>query len=271
MRSILSKTEAVLLLAFTALLGVALFAPAMAQSAHQHAFADTRTLGGVLYAMDVLSNLPFALMALAGFWLLWRLPARSVSNMQRAMALLFFGSLLLVAVGSGAYHLDPHDATLALDRYCMALAFAGLLGLATAGQVSERAGATLGLGLLALAPLAVYSWSITGNVMPWAVLQFGGMALLWWLAMLRRREGALRIDWALVLLAYGAAKLLEVNDHAIYHLSGEMISGHSLKHVVAALAAWPVLVGLARHAAPRQNATPLIIADEVAIRWWRNA
>lgn len=271
MRSILSKTEAVLLLACTALLGVALFAPAMSQSIHQHAFADTRTLWGVLYAMDVLSNLPFALVALAGFWLLWRLPARSISNMQRAMALLFLGSLVLVAVGSSTYHLDPQDATLALDRYCMALAFAGLLGMAAAGHVSERAGAALGLALLALGPLAVYAWSVSGNVMPWAVLQFGGMALMWWLAMLRRREGALRIDWALVLLAYGAAKLLELNDHALYHLSGELVSGHSLKHVVAALAAWPVLVGLARHGRPRQNASPVIIADEVAIRWWRNA
>lgn len=271
MQSILTKTEAVLLLAFTALLGVALLAPAMAQSVHQHAFADTRALWGVLYAMDVLSNLPFALMALAGIWLLWRLPTRSISNMQRAMALLFFGSLVLVAVGSSAYHLEPNDATLALDRYCMALAFAGLLGMAAAGHVSERAGATLGLALLALGPLAVHAWSISGNVMPWAVLQFGGMALLWWLAMLRRRDGALRVDWALVLLAYGAAKLLELNDHAIYHLSGELVSGHSLKHVVAALAAWPVLAGLAHQGWPRQNASPVIIADEVAIRWWRNA
>ncbi len=51
--------------------------------------------------------------------------------------------------------------------------------------------------------------------------------------------------WALVLLAYGAAKLLETNDHAIYELTSHWVSGHSLKHVVASMAAWSCALILA--------------------------
>jgi hypothetical protein len=49
----------------------------------------------------------------------------------------------------------------------------------------------------------------------------------------------------LVLLAYALAKLFEANDQVVYAGFPELLSGHSLKHVVAALAAWPVLHGVA--------------------------
>ena len=48
----------------------------------------------------------------------------------------------------------------------------------------------------------------------------------------------------MVILAYAAAKLLELNDHAVYRLTGQLVSGHTLKHVVAPLAAWPVIAAI---------------------------
>jgi len=219
MRLKLSTPEAVLLAAVALLLAIAVAAPALPQPGNHHAFADARALWGVPYAMDVLSNLPFALGGLAGAWLLWRAPRGSISPMQRAMTELFFAGLLLVAVGSSWYHLRPDDAGLAIDRYAMAVAFAGAMGLAAAGRITERAGTVLGLALLLLAPLSVWVWSRTGNVLPWTVVQFGGMLLLLSLAMVRPREHALPVNWWMVLLAYGVAKLLEFNDHAIFGLT----------------------------------------------------
>jgi hypothetical protein len=119
--------------------------------------------------------------------------------------------------------------------------------------VSERAGAALGLAVLLLGPLTVQVWSATDNVTPWAVLQFGGMALVLWLALARPRHGALDIRWSLVILAYAAAKLLEASDHAVYQITSELVSGHTLKHLVAALAAWPVISSV-RALDSRQNA-----------------
>lgn len=271
MRSILSKSELMLLLAVLSGLAVAVAGPAVMQPAHQHHFADGRTLWGVPFCMDVLSNLPFALIGLVGAWQVGHSARASLTNMQRAMAMLFFAGLGLVALGSSLYHLDPRDGTLVLDRLGMSVAFAGLLGLAAAGHVSERAGAALGLALLVLGPAAVAASQQTGNVLPWVVVQFGGMLLLGALAMTRARPEALRVDWIVVLLAYSAAKLLEMNDSMLFEITGHAVSGHTLKHLAACGATLPVVTALARLRRPRQNVTPVAIADEVAIRWWRDA
>jgi hypothetical protein len=266
-----SLPETVLLIACLGLLALALFAPAVVQPAHYHAFADTRAMWGLPFAMDVLSNLPFALAGLAGFWFLYALPPRSLGNVQRAMAVLFFAGLLLTAGASSWYHWNPDDAGLLIDRCGMAVAFAGVLGLAAAGRVSDRAGAALGLAVLLLAPVAIKTWSTTGNVLPWTLLQFGGMVLVGWFAGLRPRDGALRIRWSLVILVYGVAKLLEMNDHAVYELTGHLVSGHTLKHVIASLAAWPVISAIRKLHESRQNAPGFARIEGAATRRTRRA
>ena len=252
-RTKLSRSEAVLLAAIAALLLLALLGPAIAQPAGYHHFADRRAFWGLPYAMDVLSNLPFAIAGLAGMECLRRRPHGAIGPIARAMAWIFFAGLLLTAAASSWYHFAPDDAGLAMDRGGMAIAFAGILGLAAAIQVSERAGAALGLGLLVLAPLASWHCSVTGNVLPWAVAQFGGGALLLAMALLRPRPDALRIRWGLVIVAYAAAKALEMLDADIFALTGQLVSGHTLKHLVAALAAVPVIAALGGLGDSRQN------------------
>jgi hypothetical protein len=268
MRSTLSKTEMILLAACVCLAFVGLFGPAVGQPANYHDFADARFLWGLPFAMDVLSNLPFAIAGCAGIGLLLAMPSRDISNVQRAMTLLFCVGLVLTALASSWYHWQPDDAGLAIDRTGMAIAFAGLLGLAAASRISERAGAVVGLGVLLLAPLCIKVWSNTGNVLPWAVLQFGGMGLVVWIASLRVGHSALPVRWGFVILAYAAAKLLELNDGAIFEFTGHLVSGHTLKHVVASLAAVPVIYALGELRNPVQNAAG--IGGRLASRRVRN-
>ena len=244
MRVKLSNAEAALLAAFAVLLAIAVAAPGISQPASQHDFADQRELWGVPQAMDVLSNLAFAVVALGGAWRVGRIPRGGLGAMDRALVALFLAGLLATAAGSCWYHLQPDDAGLAVDRLAMGIAFAGLLGLAAAGHVSERAGAALAIAVLLAAQLAVWTWSATGNVLPWALVQFGGMALILWLAALPAHPGALHVRWLAVLLAYGVAKVCELGDHAIYDATGRFVSGHTLKHVIAAGAALPVLLAM---------------------------
>lgn len=252
----MSAHERLLLLACTALLSLAVALPPMAQPAHLHDFADQRLLWGIPCAFDVLSNLPFAIAGVLGLLALRRLPADGVPPPQRAAAALFFAGLLVTAAGSAWYHLSPDDPGLAIDRAAMAVAFAGLLGLLAATRVSDRAGWGLSCALLVLGPASAWTWYASGNVVPWAVVQFGGIALvLLVLAVTRPLPGALHVRWAMVLLAYGAAKLLEVNDLPVFEASGELLSGHTLKHVVAAFAAWPVIAAVAARR-QRQNGLP---------------
>lgn len=254
MRVILSRAETVLLMIFLGLLALALFAPAVAQPERYHAFADQRVLVGLPFAMNVLSNLPLAVAGLAGGYCLRTSPPGALNHVQRVMSAIFFIGLLLTAAASSWYHWQPDDGRLAIDRCAMAVAFAGLLGLAAAGPVSQRAGAALGLAVLLLGPLSIGAWAVTGNALPWAALQFGGVLLLLWFALLRPRSRTLKIRWSLVILAYAAAKLLEMQDHEIYGMTGERVSGHTLKHVAAALACCPVIAGIRALRSARQNA-----------------
>jgi hypothetical protein len=244
MSRLIRKSEIMLLLACLILLVLAGVAPPLPQHAHYHQFADQRSWLGIPHAMDVLGNLPFAMLGMAGLACLWCQPAKVVGRAQYLLAALFFSGLVLTAFCSAAYHWRPDDARLALDRSGMVVAFAGLLGLAVAGHLSARSGMLLALAVLVLGPLSVWIWSATGNVLPWGLLQFSGMVLLLVLARVKVLAGALAIRWGVLIIIYAAAKVLELEDQAVYELGAQLVSGHSLKHVVAAFAAWPVISAL---------------------------
>jgi len=208
-------------------------------------FADARDWHGVPNAMDVFSNLPFALL---GGWGLWRLKA-DARGQTLVCARLFFTGLLATALLSTFYHLHPGVVRLAGDRAGMTVAFAGLIGLAVADRVSRRAGWPAAWFVLVGGLIAAFVHQRTGNVVPWAVVQFGGMALVVALAFMRPVVGTTGLKLFGVIAFYAVAKLLEIGDHAIFDATHHMISGHSLKHMVAALAALPVLAAIKRPAA----------------------
>lgn len=242
-----------LLLACLLLLALGAWGPSIAQPSHYHAFADQRALFGVPNLMDVLSNLAFAGFGLVGAWRIRRLPQGAISPVQRSLADLFFAGLLMTALCSAWYHVQPQDLGLAVDRCGMAIAFAGLLGLAAATRVSDRAGQWLTLAVLVCGAWSIWTWSISANVLPWAVLQYGGIVLMLGLGSLAARDGALPVSWTIVILVYALAKVLEQTDAQVYHLTGELVSGHTLKHVVASFAALPVLSAMSRANRPLES------------------
>ncbi len=251
-----------LLLVFVALGALAVFGPPLVQPGDQHAFADQALWGGIPHALDVLTNLPFALLGLAGLWRLVPLFSRSntaIAQSQLATGALFFVGLLVTAAGSAYYHWAPDDASLAVDRLGMVVAFAGLLALAVADRVSARAGLVTAPLLLLAGATSVWAWAASGNVLAWAVVQFGGMLVLLWLARCQPLPGALAVRWGWVLVFYAVAKGLELADHQVYELTAGWVSGHNLKHVMASLAAWPVLYALqmTRQRANKQPSTQM--------------
>lgn len=225
------------------LLILALVLPVVRQHEHYHAFADQRAWHGLPNAGDVLSNLGFLLTALAGGWQLLK-HGWQISGSARAMCALFFVGLACSAVGSTWYHLAPADAGLFWDRMAMGVAFAGLLGLAVQTRLDDASAWVTAIATLTAAPLSIGVWSHSGNVLPWALLQGGGMLLVLCLAFVAARKNALSISLGWVIAWYALAKLLELSDLDVFELTGGMISGHSLKHWVAAAAAIPVLLAL---------------------------
>lgn len=244
--------ERVLLLVVLLFVLLALTGPVVLQPANYHDFADQHAWGALPHAMDVLSNLPFALWGLAGAGaLVHACRLRKVDRTAGGLAALFFAGLLVASAVSAMYHWQPDNAGLVWDRTGMVLAFAGLLGLAAWQRVSSCAAWVLAAIVLVLGPVSVQVWSMSGNLLPWGVLQFGGMALIVGLASLPpllveggRTHHELPIRWSLVIALYALAKVFELGDHLVFEWTGHLVSGHSLKHVVASCAAWPVVAAL---------------------------
>jgi len=237
-RLLLTVREKYLLAALSVLTLAALFAPALpAASWHIPHFVDTRAWLGVPNAGDVLSNLAFLAM---GVWGTERLRGRSDAPVGASW---FFVGLILTCLGSGFYHLDPDmPQRLIADRLGMAVAFAGFLGIAASERISVRAGEAV-LVLMMVAGLLA-AWVARDNLTPWAVVQYGGMALAVGLASTRPRSGAIGVPLGGVIVFYLLAKLFELGDVTIFEATGHLVSGHTLKHLSAALAAWPVIRAL---------------------------
>jgi len=149
--------------------------------------------------------------------------------------------LIVTSLCSSWYHLQPSDVRLVADRLGMVLPFAGLLGLAVADRISLRAGAWTAAAIVGLGPWTVGLWAANGNLLPWSVLQGGGMLLMLALAVRKPQAGAWGLPLGAVIGWYVLAKLLELGDHAVFDITQGYLSGHTLKHVAAAMAAWPVL------------------------------
>ena len=244
MKTSLTRIELGLLAALAVALLVAAFGPAIAQAPHYHAFADQRAWWGIPCAMDVLSNVPFAVAGAWGWWALRPLQAEPQAPAHKPLAAVFFAGLVLTALCSSFYHWQPDNAGLAVDRMGMTVAFAGLLGLAVADRVSARLAWLVAGAVLVLGAVAVVVWVNAGNLLPWVVLQGGGMVLVLLLAVRRPVSGAWGIPLAWVIAAYTLAKVLELQDHLVFEWTQGWVSGHSLKHAVAALAAWPVIAAV---------------------------
>jgi len=230
--------EICLIGALLALVLVACLAPALpAAEWHTMHFADTRAWLGLSNAGDVLSNLPFLAMGVWGFVCL-----RACRDVPMG-ASWFFAGLILTCLGSGFYHLHPDETRLVADRLGMAVAFAGFLGIAVGERISVRAGQAVVVLMTAAGLLAV--WVGRDNLTQWTVVQVGGMALAVGLALTPPRSGALGVRLASVILFCALAKFFELSDAVLFEATGHIVSGHTLKHLTAALAAWPVIQALA--------------------------
>jgi hypothetical protein len=247
-QEILSLSLAAMLL-IIALIGVA-YDIHIPQHDNYHAFADQRPLFNLPFAADVTSNLPFALAGIYGLVLILRQKYVGLGNIQLRLFGLSFIGLILTMAASGFYHVAPNNFGLSIDRLGMTSAFAGIVGLAISGRVSDRAGQAGALAILVFGPLAVAHWYETGNLWLWSVVQGGGMLALLLLALRPARPDCFPVQLGWIIALYVLAKILEGLDHQIYAWSHSMISGHTLKHLAAAAAAWPLIRALRFKPAP---------------------
>lgn len=236
-------------LAAAAALAATLTSP-IPQDPAYHRMADERALWGIPNALNVASNLPFVVVGALGVWVLLKRGAgqgtvRFIDARERRTYRVFFVGLLLIGAGSAYYHLEPGNPRLLWDRLPLALTLMALFAAMIVERISVGAGLLLLVPLVALGIGSVLQWYAgelggAGDLRLYALVQFYPMVAIPLMLVLfaPRYTGSGSLVVALVL--YGLAKLLELLDRAIYSLSG-VVSGHTLKHLAAALAGYGIL------------------------------
>jgi len=243
------------LAAFTISLAVAAaLLPRIPQPQSYHNFADQRGWLGIPNFGDVASNLLFVLSGAWGLIFLLRKSEqeRFIDPRERLAYLMVFLGLLLTALGSSYYHLDPENARLVWDRLPMTLAFMGLVS----AMISERIDVPTGFYLLPLLLLigtgSVLLWWYSeargaGDLRPYAAVQLYAVLILPVLLLLPPRYTRSG-DFAVVFGFYVLAKIFETADRQIFSLDQHTVSGHTLKHLAAGAAGFWILRMLQKRA-----------------------
>lgn len=127
----------------------------------------------------------------------------------------------------------------------MAMGFMGLLAAVLGERIAPALG-TKWLSLLLAAGIgSVLYWRWTDlagrdDLRLYGIVQFGSLALVLALCVLRPSRYTRGADMFVVVALYVLAKLFESLDRQIFG-GGGIISGHTLKHLAAALACYFVL------------------------------
>ena len=186
--------------------------PAIPQDLEFHNFSDQRTLLNIPHFWNVVSNVPFVLIGLIG---LYQISKNAFSGILEDLIIpykIFFLGLILVGLSSGYYHLDPNNNF---------------------------------FPLLIIGILSVIYWHHTetleeGDLRIYAMVQFLPIVLIPIMLMIYGSVLSGR-SWILsIILCYGIAKAAEMYDGRIYEMTG--FSGHSLKHLIAAVGAYVFLL-----------------------------
>jgi hypothetical protein len=238
-----------------AMLIIAGLAPPVPQPVEYHQFADQREYFGIPNFFNVISNVAFLLVGVTGVLFLTRSRRARVGTTfiepgERAPYLVLFVSVGLTGLGSAYYHLAPDNDRLMWDRLPMAAAIMALVAATLAERVSVRAGLQLLPLLVVLGVGSVLHWHWTeqesaGNLNFYIVVQFYSILVIVLLAKFFPSRYTRGADIYAVIGWYALAKVAEIADHQVYAL-GNIISGHTAKHLLAAGAAYWILRVLRR-------------------------
>ena len=163
---------------------------------------------------------------------------------ERWPLLVMFTGVLLTAYGSSYYHLAPDNDRLVWDRLPMTVAFMGFFASMIGERIGVRAGTWLLWPLVWLGLVSVFNWHMSeqhhaGDLRLYGFVQFYPLVTIPLMIYLfpprytRGRDVIIALGW------YMLAKVLELGvvDQGIYGM-GQVVSGHTLKHLAAGVGAY---------------------------------
>jgi hypothetical protein len=220
--------------------------PPLRQDPAYHDFADRRALFGIPNVADVGSNLLMLAAAVAGIARLWRShrpekPSSLLHSTEQWLYWRFYLAAALTALGSIYYHLAPDTLRLLWDRLPLSILLASFVAMLISERIDPRAGLLTGPPLLFLAVGSVLYWYAgemqgAGDLRLYLFVQLTVLILVPLILLLfdSPYPGESGLWWG-VWLVYALAKESEQFDRQLFSL-GHLISGHTLKHLLAAAA-----------------------------------
>lgn len=221
--------------------------PPVAQDQLYHNFADKRSLCGVANFFDVISNGLFIVFGGMGLYSVFQKRANPLMPVEKWLWAIFFLGAFAVGVGSGYYHLNPNNSTLVWDRIPMTISFMSFFAIVIMHYINVKLAAVLAPLLLAVGIGSVWFWNYTeslgrGDLRPYILVQFLPLIMIpciLWLS--PTKKSSARYIW-FTLSWYFFAKVLEHFDKELFTLLGHVVSGHSLKHLAAAIGVYTMLL-----------------------------
>lgn len=235
---------AIILILIIGMIGVWLLEP-ISQDIKYHLFTDQRTILNIPNFWNVLSNLPFLLVGALGLYSILRLRNIVLVAEMKTAYILFFAGVSLVAFGSGYYHLSPGNESLVWDRLPMTIAFMALFSIIIAEFVSTQLAKLILWPLIIFGIFSIIYWHTTesegnGDLRLYILVQFLPMIIIPLILIFFKSPFNHTSGYWMLLGAYVLAKVFEYFDEAIFNLL-PLLSGHSIKHVIAAVGIFMLL------------------------------
>jgi hypothetical protein len=263
-RALRVRLSLIIILGLLAFVGLLLVRP-FPQDPAYHDFADQRTLWNIPHALNVLSNLPFVVFGVLGVVYVFSPRGRQrggafLESWEWWAFLILFAFVAVTGFGSMYYHANPNNDTLYWDRLPLTVVFMAFFTLIIADRISLRTGAWLFVPLVVLGASSVTYWHWTeqrgtGDIRFYGFVQFFPMLVIPLLLALFPARYTRTADLFTALGWYVLAKILELLDAPIFAIGG-VVSGHTLKHLVASFGALWILRTLRLRRPIRVDASP---------------
>ncbi len=222
--------------------------PPIPQDVNYHDFADDRCLISIPNFWNVVSNIPLLLIGIIGMIFTRNSRSEFVLKELTFNCLVFFMGIFFTGIGSAYYHYHPTTDTLVWDRLPMTISFMAFFSIVIGDTISLKFGKQILFPLLFLGNLSVLYWVMTeskgqGDLRFYALIQYLPVVLIPMLLLLFKSVHNMKFYFWYIVLLYVTAKLFETLDYPVF-FELKMVSGHSIKHLFAALAPIVFLLGL---------------------------
>jgi hypothetical protein len=223
--------------------------PPIPQDPAYHNFVDKRVYFNIKNFFDVSSNIFYIVVGIMGLMAVMKYknaPTHFTHKREVFPFVIAFIGISFIGVGSAYYHLNPTNETLVWDRLPMTIGFMALIFIVLRERIHFKGDLPVLLLLLVMGAGSVWYWHMTeadgqGDLRFYILIQFFPMLLIPLVLLLFKAKYRGTGYIVEVLFWYVLAKVCEYFDHQIFHLTHEIVSGHTLKHLTSALAIYSLV------------------------------